>query len=37
VIAVVDHEHLEPEDVDEDEATLGGGDITPVSRTYGES
>jgi hypothetical protein len=35
MIAVVDHEHLEPEDVDE--TTLGGGDITPVSRTYGES
>jgi hypothetical protein len=27
MIAVVDHEHLEPEDVDE--ATLGGGEIPP--------
>jgi hypothetical protein len=27
MIAVVDHEHLEPENVDE--TTLGGGDITP--------
>ena len=35
VIAVVDHEHLEPEDVDE--TTLGGGETTPVSRAYGES
>jgi hypothetical protein len=35
MIAVTDHGHLEPEDVAE--TTLGGGELTPVSRAYVES
>ena len=35
MIAVTDHGYLEPEDVAE--TTLGGGELTPVSRAYGES